>query len=80
MNPFRSRQNLKEVDAIVRIARRYQDQGKSYRIITPYDPQRGRLEEALKNAGLKWEDKCFNVDSFQVRSHSPGCHGLLLMA
>jgi hypothetical protein len=61
------RQNTKEVEAIVHIARRFQNQGKSYRVITPYDPQRVRLEDALKNAGLKWEDKCFNVDSFQVR-------------
>ncbi|KAH9994876.1 AAA domain-containing protein, partial [Russula vinacea] len=34
-------------------------------IITPYDAQRGALEEALRDEDLKWEDKVFNVDSFQ---------------
>jgi hypothetical protein len=48
---------MKEVQAVIHIARRYQEQGKSYRIVTPYDAQRGRLEEALKSAKLNWEDK-----------------------
>jgi len=47
------------------LARKYHSQRKSYRIITPYDAQRSRLENGLKAAKLPWEDKCFNVDSFQ---------------
>ena len=58
-------QNDSEVRVVIQIARRYQTLGKSYRVITPYDGQRNRLEQALKNDGLLWEDKCFNVDSFQ---------------
>ena len=30
-----------------------------------YDAQRNILEKELKAAKLPWEDKCFNVDSFQ---------------
>ena len=58
-------QNEKEVEAIVLLARYLQDEGKSYRIITPYDAQRSELERALQAEGLNWHDKCFNVDSFQ---------------
>lgn len=62
------------MQAVVHIARKLAAEGKSYRIITPYDAQRGAIEDALKNAGLAWEDKCFNVDSFQgevaVDSHT----------
>jgi superfamily I DNA and/or RNA helicase len=39
--------------------------GRSFRIVTPYDAQRSRIEDALKHAKVKWEDKVFNVDSFQ---------------
>jgi regulator of nonsense transcripts 1 len=39
--------------------------GRSYRIITPYDAQRGLLEDALKKEKIPWEDKVFCVDSFQ---------------
>jgi len=38
---------------------------KRFRIITPYDAQRNLIEKELKAKGLEWEDKCFNVDSFQ---------------
>ncbi|KAG0706772.1 AAA domain-containing protein, partial [Suillus ampliporus] len=38
---------------------------KRFRIITPYDAQRSMVEEGLKAHELEWEDKCFNVDSFQ---------------
>jgi superfamily I DNA and/or RNA helicase len=58
-------QNLKEVQAVVHLARIMETTGKSFRIVTPYDPQRQRIENALKLAKLKWEDKVFNVDSFQ---------------
>jgi superfamily I DNA and/or RNA helicase len=53
------------VQAVVLIARILQGGGKPFRIITPYDAQRGRIEDALKAAKLKWEDTVFNVDSFQ---------------
>jgi superfamily I DNA and/or RNA helicase len=42
-----------------------QNARKSFRIITAYDAQRSRIEDSLKSANLKWEDKVFNVDSFQ---------------
>jgi superfamily I DNA and/or RNA helicase len=58
---------MKEVQAVVHLARALQKSRKSYRIITPYDAQRGRIEDALKQAALQWQDKVFNVDSFQVR-------------
>jgi superfamily I DNA and/or RNA helicase len=42
-----------------------QEQEKSYKIITPYDAQRNEIEQALQVAELDWENKVFNVDSFQ---------------
>lgn len=42
-----------------------QAKNKRFRIITPYDAQRNLIEEALKANELEWENKCFNVDSFQ---------------
>ncbi|KAH9482282.1 ATP-dependent helicase upf1 [Psilocybe cubensis] len=57
--------NEQEVKVVVKIARQLIAQGKSFRIITPYDAQRSLLESSLKNAELTWEDKCFNIDSFQ---------------
>ncbi|KAI0322758.1 AAA domain-containing protein [Amylostereum chailletii] len=57
--------NHKEVEAVVHLARRFQEEDKKFRIITPYDPQRQLLEDALKENDLYWNDKCFNVDSFQ---------------
>jgi superfamily I DNA and/or RNA helicase len=65
MLSFHWRQNFKEVQAVLKIAERYQKQNKEYRIITPYDGQRNALEKALKSTKLSWEDKCFCVDSFQ---------------
>jgi hypothetical protein len=50
---------------IIHLARLYFWHGKEYRIITPYDAQRGAIEKQLELANLPWEDKCFNVDSFQ---------------
>jgi hypothetical protein len=49
----------------VHLARVLQAARRSFRIITPYDAQRARIEDALKAGGLKWEDTVFNVDSFQ---------------
>ncbi|KZT00794.1 uncharacterized protein LAESUDRAFT_665317 [Laetiporus sulphureus 93-53] len=57
--------NVSEADAVVRIAKQLHEQGKTTRIITPYDAQRNLLESRLKAASLPWENKCFNVDSFQ---------------
>lgn len=51
------------------IARKYIKEGKSYRIITPYDAQRNAIENSLKKAGLTWKDTCFNVDSFQGETY-----------
>jgi len=53
------------VRAVVRIARRYVQEGKAYKVITPYDAQRNEIEGALKVANLTWENTVFNVDSFQ---------------
>ena len=47
------------------LAREFKRSGKMFRIITPYDAQRGAIEAALKHADLPWEDTVFNVDSFQ---------------
>ena len=58
-------QNLAEVEIVLQIAEQLQIQDKSFRIITPYDAQRSALENGMKEYGLEWEDKCFNVDSFQ---------------
>ncbi|KAG2744875.1 hypothetical protein P692DRAFT_20742909 [Suillus brevipes Sb2] len=57
--------NQKEISAVIGLARLYETQGKKFKIITPYDAQRTRIEEQLKSEKLRWEDKCFNVDSFQ---------------
>ena len=50
---------------MVRIATKFHTLGKEFNIITPYDAQRNALENALKSSAVPWEDKCFNVDSFQ---------------
>ncbi|KAJ7227301.1 hypothetical protein GGX14DRAFT_629307 [Mycena pura] len=57
--------NEAEVSAAIGEARKCETKGRSYRIITPYDAQRGKLEAALKAAKLPWQDKVFCVDSFQ---------------
>ncbi|EPS96646.1 hypothetical protein FOMPIDRAFT_52939, partial [Fomitopsis schrenkii] len=75
--------NDREVDAVVVVARKFHSEGKRYKVITPYDAQRTLLERRLEDAMLPWQDKCFNVDSFQgneedyiivsvVRSDKPG--------
>lgn len=58
-------QNDREVDAVVVVARKFHSEGKRYKVITPYDAQRTLLERRLEDAMLPWQDKCFNVDSFQ---------------
>ncbi|KAJ7158637.1 AAA domain-containing protein [Mycena filopes] len=58
--------NEEEIKAVVGEARSCVNKGRSYRIVTPYDAQRGMLEGALKREkDIPWEDKVFCVDSFQ---------------
>ncbi|KAG2074290.1 hypothetical protein BDR04DRAFT_1071679, partial [Suillus decipiens] len=57
--------NQQEILMVIHLARIYHKQGKQFRIITPYDGQRSAIEKQLEAAKLPWEDKCFNVDSFQ---------------
>ncbi|KAK0235956.1 P-loop containing nucleoside triphosphate hydrolase protein [Armillaria nabsnona] len=66
-------QNEKEIQAVVKIANILQGRGKSFKVITPYDAQRSAIEKALKDAKLSWEDKCYNVDSFQGRLYCCLC-------
>ena len=54
-----------ECQAILKLARRLQEDEKSFRIITPYEAQRDYIELSMKAAELSWGDTCFNVDSFQ---------------
>jgi hypothetical protein len=55
-----------ERDAVVRLAQILQDKEKNYKIITPYEGQRSIIENTMKSIPeLNWENKCFNVDSFQ---------------
>ena len=61
-------QNSGECDAALAIARHLQSLGKSYKIISCYDAQRSLIEEGMKRCELDWEDRCFNVDSFQGKS------------
>ncbi|KAI6042882.1 P-loop containing nucleoside triphosphate hydrolase protein [Pisolithus marmoratus] len=57
--------NPKECQAILKLAQIFQNEKKKFKIITPYDGQRTLIEGELKSANMQWEDKCFNVDSFQ---------------
>ncbi|KAI0775212.1 P-loop containing nucleoside triphosphate hydrolase protein [Trametes elegans] len=58
--------NPAERAAVLKIAEKLQAEEKNYCIITPYDEQRNNLENEMKaSPDLIWEDKCFNVDSFQ---------------
>ena len=50
---------------MLKIAKSLQDDEESFRIITPYEAQQNLIENGLKQADLVWQDKCFNVDSFQ---------------
>lgn len=58
-------QNELERQTVLKIAAKLQEEDKEYKIITPYDAQRSLLENEMKQMGLVWQDKCFNVDSFQ---------------
>jgi superfamily I DNA and/or RNA helicase len=58
-------QNEKEIDACILLAKELESKGKDYRIISPYAPQTTQILARLKEENMNWEDKCFNVDSFQ---------------
>ncbi|CAL1716327.1 unnamed protein product [Somion occarium] len=60
-----SYQNPAEIATIIKIARKLQEDGESFKIITPYEAQKSMLENGLRGAGLVWQNKCFAVDSFQ---------------
>ncbi|KAF7327625.1 AAA-12 domain-containing protein [Mycena kentingensis (nom. inval.)] len=62
----KSYSNKLEAMAIIQLAQHLQAQGRSYKIITPYDGQRVLIERAMKETdGLDWKEKVYNVDSFQ---------------
>ena len=58
-------QNSLEKNAVLKLAKHFESEQLSYRIITPYEAQRSSIEEDMKEADLEWGDKVFNVDSFQ---------------
>ncbi|KAJ7678920.1 P-loop containing nucleoside triphosphate hydrolase protein [Mycena polygramma] len=58
--------NKLEAEAVLKLAQYLQEQEKNYKIITPYDAQRVLIEDSMKETdGLRWEEKVYNVDSFQ---------------
>jgi regulator of nonsense transcripts 1 len=63
--PGGSYMNEVEATHVLHLARKLQDQERNYRIITGYEGQRSYIEGLMKDEGLEWGDKCFNVDSFQ---------------
>lgn len=66
---------MREADAVILIVKALVQNNKKFRVVTPYDAQRGLIEHKLRSEGLPWKDKCFNVDSFQGTStffSSPG--------
>ncbi|KAJ3570490.1 hypothetical protein NP233_g4368 [Leucocoprinus birnbaumii] len=64
---FRGRSwvNEEQGKVVTALARKLEALRYSYRIITPYDGQRTLIENSLKAQNVPWEDKVFNVDSFQ---------------
>jgi len=57
--------NENEADACVLLAKQLEEKKKDYRIISPYASQTDLILAKLKKEDMPWEDKCFNVDSFQ---------------
>lgn len=57
--------NEVEASHIIQLAKKLEEKERKYRIITPYEGQRNYIETLMKDEGLEWGDKCFNVDSFQ---------------
>jgi superfamily I DNA and/or RNA helicase len=58
-------QNDLEVKAVKQLVKVATEMNLDFRVITPYEGQRARVEGMLKNTGLPHEDRVFNVDSFQ---------------
>lgn len=56
-------QNVEEIHTIINIVKKYYN-NKKYCVITPYDPQRGAITDALAADVDGWEE-VYNVDSFQ---------------
>src|SRR5258708_7481637 len=46
--PLTSHNNKRKIIAITKLARLYVNEGKQYKIITPYDAQRNLIEQQLK--------------------------------
>ncbi|KAF9649274.1 hypothetical protein BDM02DRAFT_3095010, partial [Thelephora ganbajun] len=57
--------NRNEARTVIEICKKYKSERRQFRIITPYDGQRSLIEQMLKKEKMEWEDRCFNVDSFQ---------------
>ncbi|KAJ6571061.1 AAA domain-containing protein [Mycena capillaripes] len=75
-------QNPEEIQTICHLVRRYDQTGKEFCVITPYDAQRAAIERQLKAENLP-HNAVYNVDSFQgneadyvlvsvVRTEAPG--------
>ena len=62
-------QNPAEVQTITHLIAHYY-RYLDFCVITPYDAQRGAIENQLKAANLPWE-RVFNVDSFQGTCDGP---------
>jgi len=56
--------NEAEAQVIIDLVRLYYHD-EDFCVITPYDAQRSLLEESFRTEGLPWENRIFNVDSFQ---------------
>ena len=52
------------MQTVVHLVRNYYSH-QDFCIITPYDAQREAIQKELKDKGLPWERRVFNVDSFQ---------------
>ncbi|KAK7033216.1 AAA-12 domain-containing protein [Favolaschia claudopus] len=64
--PGKSILNQLECNAVIKLAEHLQEHNKNFKIITPYDAQRVLIENTMKETeGLVWEEKVYNVDSFQ---------------
>ena len=55
---------MEEAHMVVRIAKRYEQDGLNFCIITFYDPQRAAITKALEAENLP-TGRVYNVDSFQ---------------
>lgn len=64
-DPKATLQNEAECKTVIDIAKILHLEGKDFRIITPYDAQRAMVEQRLKKTVVPWQDRVFNVDSFQ---------------